>query len=107
LTKIDFLNQCFINDSEQTQFKNCHPKQIISDVIPIPIWKIHYSYTTQRGNFKEANKYIIKDEKYWDGVENEFNQYIQSENEKHPERKISNVEILDLLYLGEAVLELE
>jgi hypothetical protein len=68
---------------------------------------VHYSYLTQRNNKKEADKFIIKDEHYWDGVENEFNLYIQSENEKHPERKISNVEILDISYLGEATIELE
>ncbi len=101
------LKECFINDSDMTEFKNIHPKQLVSDIIPIPIWKIHYSYCTARGNPKEANKYIIRDESAWDCIDGEFKHYIEKYNEKHPERKLSNVEILDISFMGEAVLELE
>lgn len=100
------LKECFINDSDMTEFKNIHPKQLISEIIPIPVWKVHYSYRTARGNPKEADKYIIKDESA-DCIDSEFNRYIQEQNEKHPERKLSNVEILDVSFMGEAVLELE
>lgn len=88
-------------------FKSIHPKQLISESIPIPIWKVHYSYFTARGNSKEANKYIIKDESAWDCIENEFNQYIQDQNEKYHERKLSNVEILDASFMGYVYLQLE
>lgn len=33
--------------------------------------------------------------------------YITEQNKKYPERKISNVAILDVSFLGEALLELE
>lgn len=88
-------------------FKNIHPKQLIGGYIPIPVWKIHYSYTTARGNLKTADKYIIRDEQAWDLVENEFNNHIEEQNEKYPERKISNVEILDISFMGTALIELE
>lgn len=101
------LQKCFINDSAMSEFKNIHPKQLISEVIPIPVWRIHYSYYTVRGNPKEADKYIIKDESAWDCIENEFIQYISNQNEKYPERKISNVEILDVSFIGSAELQLE
>lgn len=101
------LKECFINDSEMIEFKNIHPKQLISENIPIPVWKVHYSYRTARGNPKEADKYIIREESAWDCIDNEFNRYIQEQNEKYPERKLSNVEILDISFMGEAVLELE
>lgn len=101
------LKECFINDSEMIEFKNIHPKQLISEIIPIPVWKVHYSYCTARGNPKKADKYIIKDESAWDCIENEFNHYIQDQNEKYPERKLSNVEILDVSFMGSAELQLE
>ena len=88
-------------------FKNIHPKQLIGDYIPIPVWKIHYSYNTARRNHKEADKYIIRDESAWDLVENEFTNYIKEQNKKYPERKLSNVEILDYAFMGTAMLELE
>lgn len=88
-------------------FKNIHPKQLISREIPIPVWKVHYSYYTARGNPKEADKFIIEDESAWDCIENEFYLYIQRENEKYPERKLSNVEILDVTFMGKVYLSLE
>lgn len=75
------LQECFTNDSALSEFKNIHPKQLISEVIPILVWKIHYTYYTARGNPKEADKNIIKDESVWDCIDNEFNRYIQEQNE--------------------------
>ena len=85
---------CKYDSSEMDEVKNCHPKQIASEVIPIPTWKIKYKYTTARGNPKEAVKYM-------------FMNYIKELNEKHPERIASNVEILDAVYFGKLYLELE
>lgn len=84
-----------------------HPKQLISEEIPIPVWKVHYSYDTARGNPKEADKFIIREEGAWDCIDNQFNSYIQSQNEKYPERKLSNVEILDTAFMGNVYLSLE
>lgn len=103
----ELLTNCKLNSSDMQEFLHIHPKQLISDYIPIPVWKIHYSYVTARGNPKEADKYMIKDESAWDYVENEFQRHIEVQNEKHPERKLSNVEILDVSFMGEAMLELE
>lgn len=47
---------CKYDDSTMEEVKNCHPKQIASEVIPIPTWKIKYKYTTARGNPKETQK---------------------------------------------------
>lgn len=103
----DLLKNCTIDSSDMEEFKNIHPKQLISEEIPIPVWKIHYSYYTARGNPREADKYIIKDESAWDCIDNEFNLYMQEQNEKYPERKLSNVEILDAFFMGNVYLSLE
>lgn len=89
------------------EFKTCHPKQIMSEDIPIPIWKIIYRYKTTRGNDRTATKYIILEECSWDMIDDEFQHYITEFNEKHPERKLSNVEILDSVFLGKVYIPLE
>lgn len=89
------------------KLKNCHPKQIASEVIPIPTWKIKYKHTIARGNPKEAVKYMFLDKDAWDSVDQEFMNYIKELNEKHPERIASNVEILDAVYFGKLYLEKE
>ena len=103
----ELLSECKLNDSSMEEFKSIHPKQLIGDYVPIPLWKINYSYHTARGNLKNADKYIIRDESAWDLVDNEFKNYIEEQNEKYPERKLSNVEILDCTFMGTAILELE
>ena len=103
----ELLSMCKLNDSNLTDVLNAHPLQFITKEIEVPVWEIKYSYLTQRNNSKEAVKYIFKNELYWDGVENEFNLYIEEFNRKNPDRKLSNVEILETNYLGEFILELE
>ena len=98
---------CKYDDSIMEEFKQCHPKQIISEEVSIPIWKVKYSYNTNRGNPKTATKYLFLEESAWDMVENEFMDYIESMNEKHPERKLSNVEILDAEFMGKVYISLE
>lgn len=102
----DFLKQGKTCDPVVDEVLICHPKQIINN-ISVPIWKVIYTYTTARGNWKQAVKYVIKDEHFWDGAENEFNNYMREQNEKYPERKLSNVKILDIYFLGYIELELE
>lgn len=89
------------------EFKNIHPKQLISEEIPIPVWKIHYSYYTARGNTKEADKYLLDNENAWDRVEDQFMSYIKEQNKKYPDRKLSNVKILDSYLMGKIYLKLE
>ncbi len=98
---------CEYDDSDKEEFINCHPKQIISERIPIPIWEVLYRYKTARGNDKIATKYMILEEFSWDMIDNEFKNYITEFNEKHPERKLSNVEILDSTFLGKVYIPLE
>jgi hypothetical protein len=103
----DLLTQCKISDSALSEVVDAHPKQIASDILYIPVWKIHYSYITVRGNPKEADKYLFREESDWDIIIMDFEYYIKRENEKHPERELSNVEILDTTFMGKLELELE
>lgn len=107
MTISELQKNCFMNDSVMTEFKEAHPKQIISDLLPVPIWKVEYTYKTSRNNLKSATKYIILNENGWDLVDSIFKEHIEEINRKHPERKLSNVAILDTEFLGEVFLQLE
>lgn len=101
------LSEAKISDSDMEEVVQCHPRQIASECLDIPVWKIRYSYYTQRKNQKEAIKYFFLDAESWDKIESEFMKHIESLNEKYPERKISNVQILDADFMGKLILELE
>lgn len=103
---LEILNESLINDPEMDEVLHCHPKQIINDELSIPVWKIIYTYTTARNNNKMVEKYIFLEESAWDLVDNNFKQYIKEFNEKHPERKLSNVKILDAEFLGKLLVPL-
>lgn len=107
MTVSELQRKCLIDDSVLNEFKECHPKQIIDSEIMIPVWKIKYKYKTNRGNDREAVKYIFRHHADWDITERDFLQYIKDFNEKYPERKISNVKILDMDFLGKAYIKLE
>lgn len=104
---IDLIKQCTINDLDMQEVLNAHPKQFIGGCIEVPVWRVSYTYTTARGNNKEAVKYIFRHEFQWDCIEYLFERYIEKQNEKHPDRKLSNVKILGAEYLGEINIELE
>ena len=103
----DLLDVCTLNDSSLNNVLSAHPLQFISDKLEIPVWEIKYSYLTQRNNPKEAVKYMFLHETAWDRVDNEFNSYVDRFNETNPDRKLSNVEILETNYLGEFILPIE
>lgn len=108
MNKSEFLKMCCVDDSNVQQVLTCHPKQIISDVLRIPVWAVRHKYLTQRNNEKESTKYILNyTESEWDGVENEFNNYIAGFNSKNPNRQLSNVEILDITYLGNLIIDID
>lgn len=99
--------ECEYDNSDMGEFVNCHPKQIISERIPVPIWEILYCYKTARGNDKKAVKYMILEEYSWDLIASEFKNYIAEFNEEHPERKLSNVAILDSTFIGKVYISLD
>lgn len=104
---IDLLHDAKISDSDLLEIKQCHPRQIASECLEIPVWKVKYSYCTQRNNQKVAAKYLFLEEESWDKVESEFMKHMKNLNEKYPERKLSNVQILEANFMGKLTLELE
>lgn len=107
MTVSELQKNCCIDDSAMLEFVEAHPRQVISEEIAIPVWKITYQYTTKRNNSKTAIKYVILEENCWDLIDAEFAKYIEENNEKYPEKAISNVRILETEFLGKAFLDLK
>lgn len=107
MNREEFLEQLVVNDSKMKEFLQIHPKQLISSEVKVPVWQIKYSYLTARNNEKTSIKYILAAESDYDIIEAEFWEYIKAINENLPYRAISNVEILDIDYMGECFIELE
>lgn len=80
-----------------------HPKQIINKVgdLKVSLYKVDYSYFTNRGNEKTGTKYFVLNSinPQYD-LKSELNDWVQEYNQQNEHRQISNVKFLDGLCLG-------
>lgn len=100
MTKKQFLDNITTDSSYCNVLATIHPKQLLSNNIEQGVYEIIYKYTTDRGNEKEAKKYLLLHEMDWDRIVPEFFANLD-------QRYISNVEILDTNYLGKVYLKIE
>lgn len=72
--------------------------KFIEKKIILKVYKVRYTYKTNKGNPKENEKYLIAD--YEEQVKLDFIEYINNFNIEKPFRAISNVKILDVELMG-------
>ncbi len=86
-----------------------HPSQVIYGRIKFPLWQIKFSYTTARGNYREHIRYMFggSSEESDMMVEMEFNSYVEQFNRANPQRRMENVQILSILPVANAILEIQ
>ena len=90
--------------------KRLHPKQILNMQLTIPLYRVQYSYMTQRGHVRQSEKYFFAtagehDELYME-VEMKLQDWFEDENRRRPYRAVSNVTILDISRVAYATLTL-
>lgn len=71
--------------------------ELISKSVKVYIYKVHYRYTTKRGNIKYANKVVVIPDSDIGAAKAEVIEYINEHNKQFPYRMLSNVKILDVL----------
>lgn len=89
--------------------KKLHPSQILTGRLTVPFYEVEYSYITKRGNFRTAKKYILLRLEHEDvnfEIDMELRDWVEEQNRKHPYRKISNVDILEIRPLAYATITL-
>lgn len=90
--------------------KKLHPKQILNMRITIPLYRVRYSYITQRGNTRQSEKFFFatagEHEELTFEVEIKLKDWFENENRERPYRAVSNVEILDIDRVAYATLPL-
>lgn len=71
--------------------------ELISKSVKVYIYKVHYRYTTKRGNLKTASKVVVIPDSDIGAAKAEVIEYINEHNKQFPYRMLSNVKILDVL----------
>ncbi len=98
-----------IVDTETTErLYKVHPAQVIGE-IKVPLFKVVYSYITNKGNIKKHEKFIFLIQEHEDcfmEIEMKFDDWVKDYNASHPYRAISNVQILEVEPVAKALLRI-
>lgn len=90
----------------QEKLMNIHPRNFIKSRIVHPVYEVSVSYETDRGNYKEATKYMILDsepeEEYDDFWADMFARDYGTEYKK----SIRNIQVIKAKHICDAVLQI-
>lgn len=103
-TGIDIF-EIFDNQLKE-KLMNIHPQNFIKTRIVHPVYKVTVSYTTDRGNYKELEKYMILDSPEEEEYEDFWADMLSRDYEEKYKQKINDLKILSIEHISDAVLEI-
>lgn len=87
------------------KLKSVHPENLLSTKLILPVYQINISYTTEKGNYRTADKYMImnseKDNAYFNFW---LDMFVNDYNDNHPKHRMNNPNINSVKKICEAVL---
>lgn len=103
-TEIDVFE--IFDDNLKKRLMNIHPKNFIKSKLELPVYKVSVGYETDKGNYKESEKYMImnnsEEQEYDDMWADMFTRDYESEHKE----SIKNIKVLDVNFVGDAVLQI-
>lgn len=89
----------------RSKLRNIHPKNFIKTRIELPTYEIKLAYFTVKGNYKTVYRYAVFNSK----DDNEYSDFwldmfVQDYNNENPDHPMKDCKILDMKYIGDAVL---
>lgn len=103
-TGIDVVE--IFDDNLKKKLMNIHPKNFIKSKLELPVYKVSVGYETDKGNYKESEKYMILN----NGGEQEYDDMwadiFARDYESKYAASIKNIEVLNVEFVGDAVLQI-
>ena len=89
----------------RSKLRDTHPKNFIKTRRELPVYQIKLAYFTAKGNYKNAYRYAVFNSK----DDNEYSDFwldmfVRDYNNENPDHPMKDCEILDMKYIGDAVL---
>lgn len=103
-TGIDIFE--IFDDNLKKKLMNVHPKNFIKSKLELPVYKVCVGYETEKGNYKEAEKYMVLNhggEKEYDDM---WADMFARDYESEHKESIKNIEVLSADFVGDAVLQI-
>ena len=86
------------DDNLKQKLINIHPK--------FQVYKVTIGYETERGNYKKADKYMILNNTSEQGYDDIWADMFTKDYELEHKTIIKNVEVLNVEFIGDAVLQI-
>ncbi len=94
------------DDTLKKKLMNIHPKNFIKSKLELPVYKVSVRYETEKDNYKESEKYMIlnnADEQEFDDM---WADMFARDYESEHKSSIKNIQVLNVEFVGDAVLQI-
>lgn len=94
------------DDSLKKRLMNIHPQNFIKSKLELPVYRVSIGYETDKDNYKESEKYMLlnncNEQEYDDMWADMFARDYESEHKV----TIRNIKVLNIEFVGDAVLQI-
>lgn len=92
--------------SLKKKLMNIHPRNFIKSKLELPVYKVSVGYETDKGNYKESEKYMILNNSREQEYDDMWADMLARDYELEHKGSIKNIEVLYVEFIGDAVLQI-
>lgn len=92
------------DDRLKKKLMNIHLRNFIKSKLELPIYKVFVGYETEKGNYKESEKYMILNNTAEQEYDDMWADMFVRDYESEHNASIKNIEVLNVEFVGDAVL---
>lgn len=85
---------------------NIDPRNFIKSKLELPVYKVTVGYETQKGNYKESEKYMILNNREEQEFDDVWADMFAKDYESEHKESIKNIEVINVKFVGDAVLQI-
>jgi hypothetical protein len=94
------------DDTLKKKLMNIHPKNFIKSKLELPVYKVSVGYETEKDNYKESEKYMILNNSGEQEYDNMWADMFARDYESEHKSSIKNIQVLNVEFVGDAVLQI-
>lgn len=94
------------DDNLKKKLMNIHPRNFIKSKLELPVYKVLVGYDAEKGNYKEAEKYMILNNTSEQEYDDMWADMFARDYESEYKTSIKNIQVLNVEFVGDAVLQI-
>ncbi len=94
------------DDGLKKKLANIHPRNFIKSKLEFQVYKVFVGYETEKGNYKESEKYMILNSAGEQEYDDMWADMFARDYELEHKESIKNIKVLDVNFVGDAVLQI-